>query len=579
MRRRPLSAALVATAALALALGTVLIRSPRAEHEADAGAARLTATERARVLEDQRAAGAAGDAPRLAAARGRLGRDALARARGILDAWLARRDPATGLLPHGTPPPRWTAGDVGADLWSHLLVAAHELEPTALPALLVALDSERRICGPLPCTIRLAPARRAPLEPRARIAGAVEFAADGLLPAAERFGAGPWLDRLAEVLDAVVARAAVVTPAGAIPAADAESCGNFLQAAARLAHRTRDERLIAAVERVADAWLLHVVPATGGLPAHAWDFARARPAVDRFHFRDHGAEIVPGLAEAYRLERALARPSAARHRDPLRRLLDAVLARGRTADGLWADDLELSTGRATGGPIDTWGYLLAAHALVDLADGTRGYAGPVRAAVEAAAARAGLDWEAGHPDGAADAVESMLLFLPFVDSEEGRDFVDRQVPAIWARERPDGGAGAGYLDGNVVRSSLLYADWKSAGVAARPWRADLALGAARDRGDAWVVRLEAATGWRGRLRFDLPRHRTVWSMPFAHPRRNAPPEWLTVEPGARYLVRDLLAGVERGVSGAELAAGLPVTARAGVPVLLRVAPEPGTATR
>jgi len=157
--------------------------------------------------------------------------------------------------------------------------------------------------------------------------------------------------------------------------------------------------------------------------------------------------------------------------------------------------------------------------------------------------------------------------------------VDRQVPAIWARERPDGGAGAGYLDGNVVRSSLLYADWKSAGVAARPWRADLALGAARDRGGAWVVRLEAATGWRGRLRFDLPRHRTVWSMPFAHPRRNAPPEWLTVEPGARYLVRDLLAGVERGVSGAELAAGLPVTARAGVPVLLRVAPEPGTATR
>jgi hypothetical protein len=579
MRRRPPSAALVAAAALTLALATVLVRSPRAEHEVDAGAARLTAAERARVLDAQRAAEAAGDAARLAAARGRLGRDALVRARGILDAWLARREPATGLLPHGTPPARWTAGDVGADLWSHLLVAAHELEPAALPALLVALDSERRICGPLPCTIRFAPVRRAPLEPRARIAGALEFAADGLLPAAERFGPGPWLDRLAEVLDAVVARSAVATPAGPIPAADAESSGNFLQAAARLAHRTRDERLVAAIERVADAWLLHVVPAAGGLPAHAWDFARARPAVDRFHFRDHGAEIVPGLAEAYRLERALARPSAARHREPLRLLLDAVLARGRTADELWADDVVLSTGRATGGPIDTWGYLLAAHAMTDLADGTRDYEEPIRAVVGAAAAKAGFAWEGTQPDGAADAVESMLLFLAFFDFAEGRDFVDEQVPALWALERPDGSGGAGYLDGNLVRSSLLYAEWKSAGVAARPWRADLALGAARGADGSWVVSLEAGRPWRGRLRFDLPRHRTVWSMPFAHPRRNAPPEWLTVEPGARYLVRDLLAGVERGVSGAELAAGLPVTARAGIPVLLRVAPAPGAATR
>lgn len=510
--------------------------------------------QRARALEELALARARGDASAAAAANGLLARDARLRAWRVLDYWLARRDPESGLWAHTKGRPRWVPQNTGADLWPHLLSAARELAPEHASTVAAALARERSVCGALPCTILLSPPRAARPPMTFRLSQAAEYAADGLLPPAERYGRGPWFERLVEVANAVVDEMGPRAATG-----DSETDGNLLQTLARLAHATRDKRLVGAAERIADRYLLEWVPAAGGLPPGSWDIDRGAPASSVFRFRDHGAEILPGLAELYVAERALGRPAAARHRDPLRRLLARALAVERAPDGLWLDSVDLSTGAAAGGVVDTWGYVLAAYVMTDLADGTHDWEPAVSEMVGAAAALAGCDWEGGHPDGPADAIESMLLLLPFAPSREGEAFVDSELPAIFALQDGDGSAGAGYLDGNVIRTALLYAGWKSAGVSPRPPREDLALGAERSPdGTAVTLNLDAASPWSGRLAFDPPRHRLHWSMPFDYPRRNAQPEWFAVESMARYLVTDLGSGARRELGGAALLAGLAV---------------------
>jgi len=210
--------------------------------------------------------------------------------------------------------------------------------------------------------------------------------------------------------------------------------------------------------------------------------------------------------------------------------------------------------------------------MTDLADGTHDWEPAVAEMVGAAAARAGYAWEHGHPDGPADAIESMLLLLPFSPSREGEAFVDAELPAIFALEYADGSAGAGYLDGNVIRTALLYAGWKSAGVSPRPPREDLALGAERaPDGSGITLHLAAASPWSGRLVFDSPRHRSNWSMPYDYPRRNAQPEWFAIDSAARYRVTELGSGARRELVGAALLAGLAVeVGRDGGPVRLEI---------
>jgi hypothetical protein len=221
----------------------------------------LTAEERDRALAELAQARAVGDAGAAAAVNGRLARDARLRAWRVLDYWLARRDPKSGLWAHTKGRPRWVPQNTGADLWPHLLSAAYELAPEHGPVVAEALARERAVCGALPCTVLLSPVQAAGPPMPFRLAQAAEYAADGLLPPAERYGRGPWFDRLVEVTDALVAEIGPRAATG-----DSETDGNLLQALARLAHATRDDRIVTAAERMADCYLLEWVPAAGGLP-------------------------------------------------------------------------------------------------------------------------------------------------------------------------------------------------------------------------------------------------------------------------------------------------------------------------
>src|SRR5690606_35818022 len=123
-------------------------------------------------------------------------------------------------------------------------------------------------------------------------------------------------------------------------------------------------------------------------------------------------------------------------------------------------------------------------------------------------------------------------------------------------------------DGNLARTSILYALWKTQGLTLRPWRQDVRVGAVRV-GDELLVSLAADEPWTGKVIFDRPRHRAYLKLPMDYPRINQFPEWFTVEAERRYTLNDGR-GPARIVTGKALLDGLDVTLRPGEEVRLRV---------
>jgi hypothetical protein len=491
-----------------------------------------------------------------------LAQEAFARTHRTLKFWQDRRDTETRLLPIGLnfTEAFWNGKDTGADLFGHLLVSSTYVDPDSEALWLDTLMSERELCGAMPCTVYFKPPTVVRESRTATVFGASEYAKDGLLAVAERLGPGPWFTRLEEIANAIIAAAHVVTPAGRIPASDTEVNGNMLQVLTRIHWATGHRPALEMAERIAEAYLFEVLPANGYLPATHWNFAKHAPATDRFSLRDHGSEIIAGLSELYFLEKLKGLPNAQRYRDPLRRFYDRMLQVGRTEDGLWHNVVDIKTGTVVDNSIvDTWGYVLNALHTFDLAEGTSTYATEIRRVMRAAARRKSFHWEPMPQDGHADAIESMLYLMPWFDDPEYRAWIDDEMEVLFHMQSPAGSATSGYLDGNFNRTALLYAMYKTKGTRVLPWRQDVMLGAAHDReGRRLYVHLSAGAAWRGLLKFDTPRHRDIWNLPFEYPRLNGLPQWFVVEPDKEYVVKDLGSGRQVVESGAVLATGLQI---------------------
>jgi hypothetical protein len=544
-----------------------------------------------------RAAQAAGDLDGAAAANADLASEGLRGARACVRAWAAMRDPETGLFPRGgadSDAQEWSGQDTGADLFPHLLYGSIRTAPEEEPTWRAVLDAERRLSGHgLPRTIRLRPMQEVEESAEERVQNAAEFAADGLVPLIERLGPGPWLDRLREIVDQMVATAAVPTAYGPIPSARAETNGNLLQVIARLYPLTRDPRQREMAERIAIWYATDVLPHNGNLPPRTWDFEQGAAREADVKLRDHGGEVIPGLAELHFMERLegagdpAAAAVAARLRPQLDAMLRALIAGERTRDGLWLDHINPTTGKTRRGAarrvVDTWGYLANALVMADLAgDGDAVPAhggGPYHAEVErvmrAVSRLHGFPWEreAVH-DGYADSIESMLCLLPYTEVEGAGDWIDDEIAVLLAMQRRDGFVARDYLDGNFVRTALLYAEWKTRGARLEPWREDLRIGGAEpvaaSAENGLRLYLAAAEPWSGRLHFDGARHRTSWSLRADYPRRNGSPEWFTVERGRGYVARDLDSGEESLHDGSALLAGVPLTLEPGRPRRLSI---------
>jgi hypothetical protein len=146
-------------------------------------------------------------------------------------------------------------------------------------------------------------------------------------------------------------------------------------------------------------------------------------------------------------------------------------------------------------------------------------------------------------------------------------WVDDQIAVLYGWQDRDGRALDGYLDGNFIRTALLYGFWLTQGARLEPWSPHLLVGAAPD-GECLAISAYSADDWNGRLVLDTPRHRLHGHLPADYPRLNKWPEWFTADEGMSYTVES--PDGKTTEPGERLAAGLPMSLQAGTEQQLRV---------
>lgn len=533
-------------------------------------------TPRRAELAKLRAAEAAGDLATAARINADLAYESWSRGLRVAKAWEVLRDPETKLVPRDQKDPLWNGEDVASDCWPFLFLASRELNPSRADWWMETLASDRALGGVLPKVIRFNPTRVSETPMNKQLFGGAEYIKDGLVFLTEQLGRGPWFDRMDEIALALVTNAIEPTKRGLIAGPDSEINGDMLLLLPRMYWITKNPKYLEMAQRVADVYILDVFPVSGGMPPLYWDFVRnqrtSHPNSLRVKYRDHGNETIFGLTELYFLEQRLGLEAAQRHREPIRAMLDKMLTFGRTPDGLWCNLTDLHKGGHANGVGDNWGYLLNALHTFDLTEGTFRYTLEIQRTMLAAAKMKSYPWEKFPMDGYADSIESMMYMMPWFDLPEARAWVDDEIEILFSFQRPEGFIEAQYLDGNFVRTCLLYGRYKTQGIAPAPWRDDLRIGAIRDpKTRGLVVHASSATAWNGVLKFDAQRHKEIWGMTDNYPRLNAPPEWYAIPATAKFTVT-INGGAPREVTGTELTTGLPITLAAGTAQTLTVTP-------
>ncbi|MFH1071732.1 MAG: hypothetical protein V1794_19095 [Candidatus Glassbacteria bacterium] len=518
----------------------------------------------------------------IARRNGSQANEALVRSRKALDAWWARRDPVTGLLPRSGKEPAWYVRDSAADLFPFLALAARFTDRPRWEAGVFELLRDEVLwstrVGALSDDV---PAGgkgfvNKELDMDRLIYGSCEYAKDGLLPLVELTGEPAFLDRLIGIAEAIINQAPYIGRFGRLPSREAEVNGQFLQVLSRLAWRTADPWYVDQAVNIARFYFEEVIPKSGGLPAHEWDLGRGAPAVSEFHFNDHGNEIAGGLGELMICLKETGRPQYETLAPKYAALVDRLLEVGLNADGVW-----ITSCRLDGEPLDTlhahcWGYLFNAVYSAWLLTGDERYLAAVKRAMQAVTDKpAYLDDPAGGgrgwgSDAYSDAIESAIVLLNRLPDPRTELAVDSAVVRMLGRQRSDGIVEDWYGDGNYVRTALMYALMKSKGCWIEDWRPDLALGAAGSGDEGLVLAVESESPWSGRLHFDYPRHRLHWNMTVNYPRLNEWPEWFTVEPNRLYEVQ--VGKMRQVYSGAEMIRGILLSTGALDVLEVRVTP-------
>jgi hypothetical protein len=263
-------------------------------------------------------------------------------------------------------------------------------------------------------------------------------------------------------------------------------------------------------------------------------------------------------------------------------MLDRLLQVGRSGDGLWKSAIDLESGKPLADTLsDNWGYLYAAYltqALVEerLPGGDSSFASRYREAAEvglhAAARREFYPWQGVEQDGTADTIESALYLLNRLSAPDAEAWVDRQAGTLFGAQDANGRVEDGYLEGNFIRTALLYAAWQTQGASLEPWTPGVLLGAAQT-GPCLQLAIASDQGWNGRLVFDAPRHEINLHLPWNYPRLNEWPEWYAALPGQTYRLDDPSGPLSGAHDGAALNQGLPIQLQAGAERLIQVCAE------
>jgi hypothetical protein len=492
----------------------------------------------------------------------------------VLHAWLAHADRETLLLPDRPAADRsawiYTPHNSGADLYPYLILTAQLTDPDLYRGrMLEMLRNEVRfttVRRSLPANLQLATREAS----EASMFGAAEYAKDGLIAVTEYLGRTPWFYRMVDMMADAMAEAPVQTRFGALPAADAETNGDYLQALVRIAAMTGDERFLTWARRIGDAYIEEVLPGAGWVPAVGWNFETGT-GERRLRLRDHGNETIVGLVMLFALEHQLGSPRARTYRPVIQRMLDRVLA-SANEDGLLYNEVDVDSLEPIDRRLsDNWGYVYGAVYGYYQVTGDERYRDAVRHVLQRLPKYRSHIWEPrndpalplGSFDGYADAIEGAIYLVSREPVPEAFDWIDSEMAVMLGMQRPDGHIEDWYGEGNFNRTALLYAYMKSQGVRPERWEPGVRVGAARD-GDRLLLHLDAPAPRR--IQFDFARHRRVLNFAANWVRLNEFPEWFTVDENHLYRLRpadsstgtlvrlgsELIAGIELAPGGCVL---------------------------
>jgi hypothetical protein len=497
-----------------------------------------------------------------------------------LDAWGKQLDPATGLLPQSLDQKVWTPENSAADNFPFMVIASRFLRPKGEAETLFA----RAMLGERLHTIQSAGLPSSyDLNTRVRqtrtldrlIFGASEYAKDGLVPMMEILGPGPWVSRMRELVEGIFELAPVETNYGALPSGDAEVNGEMLQILCRLYWMTGKQEYLEWSRRIGDAYFYEVLPLNFGVPAHFWNFETHKPQGDKLRLRDHGCEIISGLALLYAIEVERKSGRAPSYLPAMRRMLDRVVEIGTHESGLHYNSVEVETGELANSRFsDNWGYNYDGFFTFFLATGEVQYRHRVQKVLENLHQFRAYDWEPGRrsgADGYADSIEGALGLLSHVPVDSAYDWVESEVQRLLSFQQETGIIEGWWGDGNFCRTVLMFAFYHTKGTFCVPWRDELRLSATQVE-DGLRICLSSRIPWQGEVCFDPPRHRHYLGMSTNYPRINAFPEWFTVEALRIYEIRGLTEEPQI-VLGQELLDGIPVELGEGQQLLIELQPS------
>ncbi|MFH0965866.1 MAG: hypothetical protein V2A58_17855 [Planctomycetota bacterium] len=380
----------------------------------------------------------------------------------------------------------------------------------------------------------------------------------------------PWWPHTLRLAQLVMDNAEEHCDLGPIPSARGDMNGDILMVLALLAPATGDPRYYEWGRRISHAYLRHVLPANKGIPCNTWYF-KSGHGDGMITLADHGDEIITGLTLFCAVLKDAGEDTAAFER-ALAAMYDWLLAHAVIDDtGLFHQEMRIVDDYPKlRGANDAWGYVHLGLYDMYLITGKERFRRAVLRTLESLA-DAGDIGGSSHPDCFADSIESAILLVAREPVPAAFAWIERQFPKLLAFQRPDGTATGDHLDGNWLRTVMLYASMKARGALVSPWRADVAWGAcpAPDGLHLWV---ESQSPWQGRLLFDLPRHRLLLRFSKDYPRLNEITEWFTVEPDALYRVRLSPSEEPLTLPGRDLAAGLPLSVSPDRPVHVVVSP-------
>ncbi|MDW8077298.1 MAG: hypothetical protein RMJ16_00255 [Thermoguttaceae bacterium] len=473
------------------------------------------------------------------------------RCRKYLLGWLSKADPKTGLIPENlrAEGAAWTPENAAADNYPFMVLTAALLDRGLFEGKCrEMLETERELTNRLdrlPDAYSLKDQRflRKEIDLGRVIFGASEYVKDGLLPLTEWLGVSPWSARLIEIVDDLWKHAPVETKWGRIPSVNEEVNGEQLQTLCRVYWMTGDRRYLEWAIRLGDFYLLGERHPTRHLT--------------QLRLRDHGCEIVSGLSELYLTVHFAAPEKKVAYRDAIYAMYHRILEVGRDSRGMLYNWINPQTGEHDQGICDTWGYNYNGIYTVWMIDKHEPFRQAVRDVLSHLPGLVDYHW--GIADEYADSLEGALNLYNRERVPEAATWIESEIHDMWRPQDESGIIEGWHGDGNVARTALMYALWKTQGVTIHPWREDLLVGAVEEAGRLYLVVSAGEQPWTGKIVFDRPRHKDYLRLPVDYPRINQFPEWFTVCADRKYFVRHLGGKEAETVGGGTLQTGLEIT--------------------